>query len=224
MYDIVEIFESMQGEGRNTGRPCVFVRFAGCNLSCPWCDTDVARRFSMPLDGLVAEVSSFQLHSTRYFSPDVAVLLNITPDHVRWHCTLEAYRDAKFNVLRGVQFDKRPGTVAADGRSALPIAVLDATNEVVRAKVREMKEAGDRYIPVGTAAGLRDDMRARCGSSNAAFLAAGDRLTVALDGREHDLVAAGDLLIKAGVVPYFLQNWRCDISLSVWLLGLFVIS
>ena len=144
----------------------------------------------------VAEVSSFQLHSTRYFSPDVAVLLNITPDHVRWHRTLEAYRDAKFNVLRGVQFDKRPGTVAADGRSALPIAVLDATNEVVRAKVREMKEAGDRYIPVGTAAGLRDDMRARCGSSNAAFLAAGDRLTVALDGREHDLVAAGDLLIK----------------------------
>ena len=63
MYDIVEIFESMQGEGRNTGRPCVFVRFAGCNLSCPWCDTDVARRFSMPLDELVAEVSSFRPRS-----------------------------------------------------------------------------------------------------------------------------------------------------------------
>ena len=63
MYDLVEIFESMQGEGRNTGRPCVFVRFAGCNLSCPWCDTDVARRFSMPLDELVAEVSSFRPRS-----------------------------------------------------------------------------------------------------------------------------------------------------------------
>ena len=60
MYDIVEIFESMQGEGRNTGRPCVFVRFAGCNLSCPWCDTDVAPRFSLPLEDLVAEVSAFR--------------------------------------------------------------------------------------------------------------------------------------------------------------------
>ncbi len=56
MYDLVEIFESLQGEGRNTGRPCVFVRFAGCNLSCPWCDTDVTRKFSASLEELVAEI------------------------------------------------------------------------------------------------------------------------------------------------------------------------
>ena len=60
MYDLVEIFESLQGEGRNTGRPCVFVRFAGCNLSCPWCDTDRRRRFSLDLAGLVAEIGSFR--------------------------------------------------------------------------------------------------------------------------------------------------------------------
>ncbi len=58
-YDLVEIFESLQGEGRNTGRPCVFVRFAGCNLSCPWCDTDVARRFSASLEELVDEISRY---------------------------------------------------------------------------------------------------------------------------------------------------------------------
>ena len=63
MYDLVEIFESLQGEGRNTGRPCVFVRFAGCNLACPWCDTDVARRFSLTLEDLVAEVSAFRPRS-----------------------------------------------------------------------------------------------------------------------------------------------------------------
>lgn len=56
-YDLVEIFESLQGEGRNSGRPAVFVRFSGCNLSCPWCDTDVRRRFSLPLDELMREVS-----------------------------------------------------------------------------------------------------------------------------------------------------------------------
>ena len=39
---IVEIFDSIQGEGRYTGYPTTFVRLAGCNLRCPWCDTKYA--------------------------------------------------------------------------------------------------------------------------------------------------------------------------------------
>ncbi len=62
-YDLVEIFESLQGEGRNTGRPCLFLRFAGCNLACPWCDTSIERRFSMTLDELVAELSRYKAKS-----------------------------------------------------------------------------------------------------------------------------------------------------------------
>ena len=62
-YDLVEVFESLQGEGRNMGRPCVFVRFAGCNLACPWCDTDVATRFSLSLDGLLAEIGQYRSKS-----------------------------------------------------------------------------------------------------------------------------------------------------------------
>ena len=39
-YPVTEIFESLQGEGANTGLPAVFLRFGQCNLACPWCDTD----------------------------------------------------------------------------------------------------------------------------------------------------------------------------------------
>lgn len=39
---IVEIFESLQGEGPNTGKLSLFIRTFGCNLHCGWCDTPYA--------------------------------------------------------------------------------------------------------------------------------------------------------------------------------------
>jgi 7-carboxy-7-deazaguanine synthase len=39
---VTEIFFSIQGEGSRAGRPCVFVRFTGCDLRCDYCDTAYA--------------------------------------------------------------------------------------------------------------------------------------------------------------------------------------
>jgi organic radical activating enzyme len=56
LLQLAEIFYSLQGEGTWTGTPAVFVRLAGCNLSCAFCDTDYALKFLASVDEVVAEV------------------------------------------------------------------------------------------------------------------------------------------------------------------------
>lgn len=52
-----------------------------------------------PWDVVVVEASSFQLRFIEDFHPEVAVVLNIAPDHLDWHGSFEAYRDAKARIL-----------------------------------------------------------------------------------------------------------------------------
>ena len=58
MYKVNEIFYTLQGEGAHSGIPAVFVRFSGCNLRCPWCDTDFADHTDMTAEQIVAEAQA----------------------------------------------------------------------------------------------------------------------------------------------------------------------
>lgn len=58
-YRINEIFYSLQGEGRWAGRAAVFVRFSGCNLKCPFCDTDFEPKVFMSADEIVQVIKNW---------------------------------------------------------------------------------------------------------------------------------------------------------------------
>lgn len=137
----------------------------------------------------VAEASSYQLASTAAFAPEVAVLLNITPDHLHWHGTFEAYRNAKLKVLENLA--AVPGSVA----------VMDATSDSVRTEIRRLRalsfeQRGFAYVPLGNDQGMSGDMRMSCGSDNAAFLGKDGVLRVAFGSQEHELANMRDLRIE----------------------------
>lgn len=57
MY-LIEIYKSVQGESSFAGLPCIFVRLAGCNLRCAWCDSEYTFTggTKMSEDEVVAEI------------------------------------------------------------------------------------------------------------------------------------------------------------------------
>jgi len=83
------------------------------------------------LDVAVLEVSSFQLESTDAFRPHVAAVLNITPDHLDRHGSIEAYARAKARIVANQQSDDA--------------AVLNMDDARVRAFASETKA---RIVPV----------------------------------------------------------------------------
>ena len=58
-YPIVEIFNSVQGEGAHTGIPSIFIRFGNCNLACEWRDTDFSKWTDMTVIDILGVVTGF---------------------------------------------------------------------------------------------------------------------------------------------------------------------
>jgi 7-carboxy-7-deazaguanine synthase len=57
---LIEIYKSVQGESSFAGLPCIFVRLAGCNLRCSWCDSEYTFKggYKQSLDEVEAAVAA----------------------------------------------------------------------------------------------------------------------------------------------------------------------
>ncbi len=61
MLQLVEIFASIQGESTFAGLPCIFIRLAGCNLRCKYCDSTYSYQpqFALEIDEILSEITLY---------------------------------------------------------------------------------------------------------------------------------------------------------------------
>ena len=136
---------------------------------------EVARREEG--EWLVAELSSFQLAGARELHPRVAVLLNVTPDHLAWHKTMENYAAAKERIFANLDADD--------------LAVVGDGDGYCRAIAGRLRERGLRVCPLLSAGELP-----RADEACAAWEAADGTLCVRLDGVTRELLGKDELAIK----------------------------
>lgn len=122
------------------------------------------------------ELSSYQLATSSKLHPHVAVLLNVTPDHLKWHRSLEAYAAAKEKIFANLD------------ASDLAIVGSDSTCAAVAARLRAR---GLRVLSVRT----QSDGVPASADKNVAFVRS-CALVVRLDGQEHKLCRVDELRLK----------------------------
>lgn len=80
----------------------------------------------------VAEISSFQLETTHAFHPHVSAILNVTPDHLNRHYTMENYANVKFSITKN--------------QTAEDVCVLNYDNEDTKAFGEQLKNTNALFF------------------------------------------------------------------------------
>ncbi len=202
---IVEIFASIQGEGIFVGMPQIFVRFAGCDLDCLYCDTEYAKQ--------IPEVCTFHLPSgdtTQLPNPVSITQLRTTidelinRDHFLDTLTLtggEPLLHPQYIAGLAQSYADEPMTIYLETAGHLPQA-LAAVSNVVDVVAADIKLPSTLATIVSY-----DDMREfwKLAIDSDAFAFAKMVLTDAVT--ENDLIEAGEQLgdLLYDSIPLILQ-------------------
>ncbi len=148
----------------------------GGNLGTPLLDLIDGQEGPEPADGwLVAELSSFQLETVRDFRPAVAVMLNITPDHLDRHREMRVYSAAKERIFLN----------QGEGDAA----VINLDDQVTRAMAMGSLNPGVRRLFFTAGRG-----KPKAGAEGAYMQE--DRLTVRLADEDLVMMNAGDIPLE----------------------------
>ncbi len=167
-------------------------------------------------DVLVAEVSSFQLRFTDAFRPSVAVVLNVDADHLDWHGSVDAYREAKARIFANQRDDDLlvvdlddPVAGAFAGRAPARVQRVSASGapgaDWAVAGGWLTGPAGERLMAVSELPGRAPHQVANALAAAAAAIAAGagPEATAAVLRRGAGLHHRVELVGQAGGVSYY---------------------
>jgi len=79
LLDVQDIFKTFQGEGIRTGFPAVFIRLGGCNLACPFCDTEFDSYQNLALEEVILEVTKLSEGDDGIKTHDLVVITGGEP-------------------------------------------------------------------------------------------------------------------------------------------------
>lgn len=121
-----EIFYSLQGEGRFTGTPAVFLRLSGCNLKCPFCDTEHEDGVEMQPAEIISEILKYpsrhivitggepslqldrdfveRLHQYGYFVQVETNGVKRLPDNVDWITCSPKYKPICYDEVQEIKY------------------------------------------------------------------------------------------------------------------------
>lgn len=155
-------------------------------------------------DVYVLELSSFQLHRTHDLPAEVAVLLNVAPDHLDWHADEDEYRRAKYRVYREARMAvvNRADKVAAECASRCQRVISFGTDAPADGQYGLRIDDGEVFLARGETMLLAARELAMYGVHNQlnalAALAAGDLLGL-------DMAAMLSVLVEFPGLPHRMQ-------------------